>query len=148
MRFAGSVIVDYRTQRFEEVVGPCDVVLDTQGGETLERSFRVLKEGGAVITIGGKPDAKFAKAHGLNPILVFALGIMMGKVTRLAHEKRAHFEYLFMRPDGEQLGTIAPLLEQGVIRPVLDRTFPLYEFSGARSIGGDMTTARAGGAFV
>ena len=59
-----SEVIDYRTQRFEDVAAPCDVVLDTQGGETLERSFRVVKEGGVVVTIGGKPDAKFAKAWG------------------------------------------------------------------------------------
>jgi NADPH:quinone reductase-like Zn-dependent oxidoreductase len=122
-----SEIVDYRTQRFEDVVAPCDVVFDTQGGETLERSFRVVKEGGVVVTIGGKPDAKFAKTWGLNPILVLALGIMMRKVTRLAREKRARFEFLFMRPDGGQLAEIAALLEGGVIRPVLDRTFPFLE---------------------
>jgi NADPH:quinone reductase-like Zn-dependent oxidoreductase len=122
-----SEIVDYKTQRFDEAVAPCDVVFDTQGGETLERSFRVVKEGGVVVTIGGKPDAKFAKAWGLNPVIVFALGIMMRKVTRLAREKRARFEYLFMRPDGGQLAEIATLLEGGVIRPVLDRTFPFLE---------------------
>jgi NADPH:quinone reductase-like Zn-dependent oxidoreductase len=119
-----SEVVDYRTERFEDVVAACDVVFDTQGGETLERSFRVVKEGGVVVTIGGKPDAKFAKAWGLNPVIAFALGIMMRKVTRLAREKRARFEYLFMRPDGEQLTEIAALLEGGVVRPVLDRTFP------------------------
>jgi alcohol dehydrogenase len=119
-----SEIVDYRRQRFEDVIAPCDVVLDTQGGETLERSFRVVKEGGVVVTIGGKPDGKFAKAYGLSPLVVLALGIMMRKVTRLARERRARFEYLFMRPDGEQLAQIAALLERGVIRPVLDRTFP------------------------
>ena len=122
-----SAVVDYRTERFEDVVAPCDVVLDTQGGATLERSFRVVKEGGVVVTIGGKPDAKFAKAWGLNPVIVFALGLMMRKVTRLAREKPARFEYLFMRPDGAQLAEIASLLEGGAIRPVLDRTFPFAE---------------------
>jgi NADPH:quinone reductase-like Zn-dependent oxidoreductase len=63
----------------------------------------------------------------LNPVIVFALGIMMRKVTRLAREKGARFEYLFVRPDGEQLGAIAALLEQGTIRPVIDRTFPFLE---------------------
>lgn len=126
-RLGASEFVDYRTQRFEEVVAPCDVVFDTQGGETLERSFRVVKEGGVIVTIGGKPDAKFAKAYGLNPVIVFALGIMMRKVTRLAREKRARFEYLFMRPDGEELRALAALLEGGVIKPVLDRTFPFAE---------------------
>jgi NADPH:quinone reductase-like Zn-dependent oxidoreductase len=52
---------------------------------------------------------------------------MMRKVTRLARAKSAHFEYLFMKPDGEQLGAIAALLENGTLKPVLDRTFPFAE---------------------
>jgi alcohol dehydrogenase len=130
-RLGATEIVDYRTQRFEEVVAPCDVVFDTQGGETLERSFRVVKEGGTVVTVGGKPDAKFAKAWGLNPFLVFLLGVLMRKVTRLAREKRAHFEYLFMRPDGDQLARIGELLEAGAILPVIDRTYPFAEATKA-----------------
>lgn len=123
-RLGAHQVVDYKTERFEDVVAPCDVVFDTQGGETLERSFVVLKPGGVVVTVGGKPDAKFGKAWGLNPVLVLALRFMMRKVTRLAKEKNAHFEYLFMRPDGEQLAAIGALLESGTIVPVLDRIFP------------------------
>jgi alcohol dehydrogenase len=126
-RLGAAEIVDYRTQRFEDVVAPCDVVFDTQGGETLERSFRVVKQGGVVVTVGGKPDAKFAKAWGLNPVLVLVLRILMRKVTRLAREKGAHFEYLFMRPDGVELSRIGELLEEGTIVPVIDSTYPFAD---------------------
>ncbi|MDB5216246.1 MAG: zinc-containing alcohol dehydrogenase [Myxococcaceae bacterium] len=123
-RLGAHQVVDYKTERFEDVVAPCDVVFDTQGGETLERSFAVVKPGGVVVTVGGNPDAKFGKAWGLNPVLVLVLRFMMRKVTRLAKEKNVHFEYLFMRPDGEQLAAVCALLESGTIVPVLDRTFP------------------------
>jgi alcohol dehydrogenase len=126
-RLGATQVVDYKTERFEDVVEPCDVIFDTQGGETLERSFKLIKPGGVVVTVGGSPDAKFGKAWGLNPVLVLVLRFMMRKVTSLAAEKNAHFEYLFMRPDGAQLGTIAALLEKGAIKPVLDRTFPFAE---------------------
>ncbi|HEY6222811.1 MAG TPA: hypothetical protein VIW26_03435 [Gemmatimonadales bacterium] len=43
------------------------MVLDTQGGDTLLRSFEVVKPGGVVMTIGGRPDGKFARAWGLRP---------------------------------------------------------------------------------
>jgi alcohol dehydrogenase len=127
MRLGATQVVDYKSERFEDVVEPCDVVFDTQGGETLERSFKVVKPGGVVVTVGGSPDAKFAKAWGLNPVLTLVLRFMMRKVTRLARERNAHFEYLFMRPDGEQLAEIGSLLESGLILPVLDRTFPFAE---------------------
>ncbi len=126
-RLGATQVVDYKTERFEDVVAPCDVVYDTQGDETLQRSFKVVKQGGVVVTIGGKPDGKFGKAWGLNPILVLVLRFMARKVTALAEEKQAHFEYLFMRPDGAQLAEIGALLENGTIKPILDRTFPFAE---------------------
>jgi alcohol dehydrogenase len=123
-RLGADQVVDYKKDRFEDVVAPCRVVYDTQGEETLLRSFAVVERGGVIVTIGGKPDAKFAKAWGLNPVIVLVLRFLMRKVTRLAREKDVHFEYLFMRPDGEELARIGELLERGTIVPVVDRTFP------------------------
>ena len=118
-------VIDYKSQRFDELVKDIDVVFDTQGGETLERSFRVVKRGGTVVTVGGVPDAKFAKAWGLNPFLVLALRFLTRRITRAAKKNGAKFEYLFMHADGAELAEIAKLLDAGVIRPVIDRTFHL-----------------------
>jgi alcohol dehydrogenase len=117
--------IDYKTTRFEEVVKDQDVVFDTQGGDTLLRSFDAVKRGGVVLTVGGRPDAKFARAWGLSLPLVWLLGFLNRKVDRRAREKHARFEYLFMHASGEQLEKVGALVEQGVIKPVLDRTFPL-----------------------
>jgi NADPH:quinone reductase-like Zn-dependent oxidoreductase len=84
-----------------------------------------------VISVGGVPDAKFARAWGLNPLLVFALRVMTRKVTAAAKRRGARFEYLFMRASGEQLARIAALVEQGTIKPVIDRTFPLAQVADA-----------------
>ncbi len=130
-KLGADVVIDYRAARFEEKAGECDLVFDTQGGETLERSFAVVKRGGVVVTVGGRPDAKFARAWGLNFFFVAVLGILMRKVTRLAREKGARFEYLFMHPSGEQLGEIAALVDQKIIRPVVDRTYPLAQVKEA-----------------
>jgi alcohol dehydrogenase len=80
------------------------VVFDTQGGETLLGAFKVVKRGGGVVTVGGNPDAKFARSRGVNPVLVLALGFMSRHITRAAKEAGGHFEYWFMRADGEQPG--------------------------------------------
>lgn len=120
-----DVAIDYKVARFEDVARDQDVVLDTQGGETLRRSFATVKRGGVVVTINGMPDAKFARAWGLPLPLVWALGILNCRVDRLAKKSGARFEWLFMRPSGEQLEAIGALVEQGVIKPVIDKTFPL-----------------------
>jgi alcohol dehydrogenase len=120
-----DVAIDYRTTRFEEVAEDQDVVLDTQGGDTLLRSFEAVRRGGVVVTIGGRPDGKFARDWGLSPPLIWILGFLNRKVDRLARKKTVRFEYLFMRASGAQLEQIGALVDQGVINPVLDKTFPL-----------------------
>jgi len=117
--------IDYKKATFEEVARGVDVVFDTQGGETLLRSFDAVKRGGVVVTVGGKPDARFARAWGLSAPLVWILGFLNRKVDKKAREKEARFEYWFMRADGEQLAKIGELVEQGIIKPVIDKTFPL-----------------------
>jgi alcohol dehydrogenase len=119
-----DVAIDYKTIRFEAVVKDQDVVFDTQGGDTLLRSFDVVKPGGVVVTIGGRPDGKFARAWGLSLPLVWILGFLNRKVDRLARKRHVRFEYLFMRASGEQLERIGALVEQGVINPVMDKVFP------------------------
>src|SRR5436190_1002753 len=56
--------IDYRTQRFEDVVRDADAVFDTVGGETQERSWKVLKKGGVLVSIVQPPSEQSAAAHG------------------------------------------------------------------------------------
>ena len=126
-RLGADIAIDYRSTRFEDVARDCDVVLDSAGGETLVRSFACVKPGGVVVSIGGTPSAAFARAWGLNPILVFAIGILSRKATAAARARGARFEYLFMRPDGATLAKIAQLVESGIIEPLVDKVFTLDE---------------------
>jgi alcohol dehydrogenase len=140
--------IDYRTERFEDA-GEVDFVLDTQGGGTLHRSIGIVKPGGTVVSIGGLPDAKFARAWGLNTFYVLALGWMTRKETRLSRARGVHYEYLFMRADGEALARIGGLVDEGVIRPIVDRTFALEHakdalayVEGGRAVGKVVVTVR------
>ena len=104
-----------------------DVVLDTLGGEIQARSFAVLKKSGILITIYGVPTAKVGREWGLNPFVRAAMWLMNRKQFALARRHGVRYEYLFMRPNGEQLYEIAALLESGKIVPVIDRVFPLAQ---------------------
>jgi len=130
-RLGADVPIDYRSERFENVARDCDVVLDSQGGDTLVRSFECVRPGGVVVSIGGTPSAAFARRWGLNPLLVLALGVMSRKASAAARRHDARYEYLFMRADGDQLREITRLVEGGAITPLVDRVFPLAQVRDA-----------------
>lgn len=130
-RLGAAHAVDYKITRFEDVLKDIDLVFDTQGGDTLLGAFKVVKRGGVVVTVGGAPDAKFARSWGVNSIVVLALSFMTRHISRAAKGAGADFHYWFVRADGRQLARIAELAEKGVIRPIIDRTFPLAEVKEA-----------------
>jgi alcohol dehydrogenase len=126
----------YKRQRglgdvYKRQATDCDVVLDSAGGDTLVRSFRCVKPGGVVVSIGGTPSAAFAKQWGLNPFLVFVIGWMSRKVSAAARANKARYEYLFMRPDGDQLERLAGWVESGIIKPQIDKVFTLDDVKEA-----------------
>ena len=68
-RLGADIVIDYKKDRFEEILRDCAVVLNSLDGETLKKSLRVLKPGGKLISISGPPDPEFARHLGLSPIL-------------------------------------------------------------------------------
>jgi NADPH:quinone reductase-like Zn-dependent oxidoreductase len=117
-------VIDYKKQEFEDVLSDYDAVLGTIRGETLEKSLRIVKPGGIVVSLVGPPDAAFARARGMNFFMVFVFGMLSRKMIRHAHKRGIEYSFLFGHPDGGQLAEIGKLLSEGNIRPVIDRTFP------------------------
>ncbi|KQQ08733.1 NADP-dependent oxidoreductase [Rathayibacter sp. Leaf296] len=122
-----DVVIDYRSQDFEQELSGYDFVLDSLGGETLEKSMRILKPGGTVVGINGVPDPAFAAEAGLNPVLRLAIAALSRKTRARAKKLGVHYRFLFMRASGSQLAEIAALVDAGVIRPVVGATFPFHE---------------------
>lgn len=118
-----DVVVDYKVQAFETVLHDYDVVLDSLGGETLEKSLQVLRPGGKLISIAGPPDPAFAKELGANPVISLAMAALSLRTRQRARRHRVTYSFLFMRASGSQLRQLTPLIEAGKIRPVVDRVF-------------------------
>jgi NADPH:quinone reductase-like Zn-dependent oxidoreductase len=102
--------IDYTTQRFEEVAENVDVVLDTIGGDTQERSWKVLKKGGLLASVVQPPDAEKAKEFGVRGAFISS------------------------QPNGNELAEIAALIDSGNIKVVLDRILPLSEARRAHEL--------------
>jgi NADPH:quinone reductase-like Zn-dependent oxidoreductase len=116
-----DVVIDYRTQDFEQIVSGYDLVLDSLGGDNLEKSLRVLRRGGKAIGIAGPPDPTFAREAGLNPVLRLAITALSAKIRRQAKKLGVSYEFLFMHASGDQLRQITTLVDDGVLRPVVGR---------------------------
>ncbi len=119
-----DVVIDYKTQDFETILKDYDLVLNSQDAKTLEKSLRILKPGGQVISISGPPDTAFAKEVGLNALLKTVIFFLSRKVRRQAKKLGVNYSFLIMRANGKQLSEIGKLIETGAIRPVVDKVFP------------------------
>jgi NADPH:quinone reductase-like Zn-dependent oxidoreductase len=100
-------VIDYKTERFEDRVQDVDMVFDLVAGDTQERSWEVLKDGGALISTLKEPDQAKAQA------------------------KRARAARYMAQPNGRELAEIAALIDNGQVMPRIDRVFPLDEAARA-----------------
>lgn len=128
-----DVAIDYKTQDFETILKDYDLVLNSQDGKTLEKSLRILKSGGKVISISGPPDTTFAKEIGLSWFMRTAIFFLSRKVRSQAKKLGVDYSFLFMQANGKQLSEIAKLIEADVIRPVIDKVFPFEQTNDAMS---------------
>lgn len=93
-------VIDYRAAHFEDVVREVDVVFDAVGGETLDRSWKVLRPGGRLVTIVS--------------------------VEKPADE-RGRAAFFIVEPKARQLDEVARLIDSGVLRPVVGKVFRLAD---------------------
>lgn len=119
-----DIVIDYKNDDFETMLHDYDVVLNSQDAKTLEKSVQVLKPGGKLISISGPPDPDFAKDIGLSWFLRPIMYLLSYRIRRKAKRRGIAYTFLFMKPSGDQLREITPLIDSGIIRPVVDRVFP------------------------
>jgi NADPH:quinone reductase-like Zn-dependent oxidoreductase len=106
LRLGANEVIDYRHVSFEQAVRDVDVVLDTVGGETRERSWQVLKPSGTLVSLPAPIPEREAAAH---------------------DKRGAQGVFFVVQPNREQLGKIATLADSGAVRPVIEGTIPLAD---------------------
>ena len=108
-----------------------DLVIDSLGGQNLEKSLTVLKPGGLAIGVAGPPDAGFARQLGAPSILGVVMTLLSRKIRKQAKALDVRYEFFFMQASGSQLRELGALYDAGVLRPVIDRTFPFEQTTEA-----------------
>lgn len=93
--------INYETTDFTDVVKDVDLVVDTMGGEILEKSLSVVKKGGRLVSIAGQPNIEKAEANHITA------------------------ESLWLNPNGKQLAELGELMQRGEVKTHIGHTFPL-----------------------
>ncbi len=94
-------VIDYQKSRFEECIEGVDVVFDTVGGETVERSWSVLRPRGRMVTVASTAEG--------------------------STDERVKQAFFIVEPNQKQLYEIAGLLDTAILRPVVDSVIPLSQ---------------------
>ncbi len=110
LNLGASEHIDYEKQRFEHVVSNMDFVLDAIGGDYIDRSLQVIKPGGTIVSItsGASED-----------------------VVEKAAEKGLNGHRFSVRPNGENMKEISQLLQKGIIKSYISKSFPIDEMKSA-----------------
>jgi NADPH:quinone reductase-like Zn-dependent oxidoreductase len=140
-----DVAVDYKKDDFETMLSDYDVVLHSQDSKALDKSLRVLRAGGRLVSISGPPDPDFAKAIGAPWFVKLLTRLLSSGVRRKARNRNIMYSFLFMQANGEQLRQIAALIDAGYVRPVVDKIFPFESTNEALAY---VETGRAKGKVV
>ena len=119
-----DVVIDYKKDDFETILHDYDVVLSSQDGATLDKSLRVLRPGGKIISLSGPPDPDFGKEIGAPWYVKLVMRLLSLGIRRKAKRNSVGYSFLFMKAHGAQLREISALIDAGFIRPVVDRVFP------------------------
>jgi len=107
-QLGADVAIDYKTQKFEDIAKEVDVVVDGVGGETLARSYSIVKRGGILVGLVGRVDQAQLDKHGIRGVSLEA-------------------EY-----NGDELAQIGKLIDERKIRVIVFQTFPLVEATEAQ----------------
>ena len=107
-QLGADVAIDYTKQKFEDIAKDVDAVLESVGGDTLTRSYGVVKKGGIIVSLVGPPNQAELAKHGIRGV---ALGV---------------------GPDSRQLTEIGKLIDDKKIKVIVSQTFPLAEAAKAQ----------------
>jgi len=124
-------VIAYDRENYLEQGGGYDIVYDTLGGAFTIDAFKLVKRGGAVISLSGPPDRDFARREGAGLLVRVAIWLMSRKVYAASEAAGASYCWFFTEPNGDQLREIAGLVDAGAIRPVIDREFAFDQLPAA-----------------
>lgn len=120
-------VIDYKTQHVETILKDYDMVLGTVRGDGVEKAVEILRPGGRIVSLIGPLDTAFARERNMNLVMKATFWLMSRKIKTLAARRDVRYTFHFVYPDGAQLAEIGARVDDGQLKPVIDRVFTFDE---------------------
>ena len=123
--------IDYRKENYADIISGVDYVLDTLGDKELENEFKILKDGGSLVSLRGLPNGEFARRMRM-PLYKRAAFMIAGKkYDKLAAKRGQRYHFIFVHEDGEGLKKISEIFSDKSVQTSVDEIFSLDDINKA-----------------
>lgn len=126
-----ETVIDYRNQKFRDVLSEYDGAFLLTGGRDLMDAFSIVKRGGNVVSVTHVDPTTAREDLSAGPVVIAAAWVANTKIRRQTRRAGISYRSLLMRPSGEDLGVLADLVGRDQLRPITDRVFPFQRIADA-----------------
>lgn len=123
--------IDYQTEDFVDVLSDVDYVIDTLGGEDTMKLFKILKNGGAMVSLNAMPNKVFAKRMGMSAFKQFLFGLVGRKYDKVASQNNQRYDFIFAQSSGKDLADVSRILIEGQVPVTIDT---IYDFKNINQV--------------
>lgn len=140
-----DIVIAYDKQDYLTEPGDYDIVFDTLGGQYTLDAFKATRRGGAVVSVAGPPDQHFFDQVVANLLVRTVMRYLSRRVFAASRTTSVRYYRYLTESNGAQLAEVATLVDDGLIRPVIDQVFPFKNLQDAFS---RLASGRAKGKIV
>ncbi|MET3557061.1 NADPH:quinone reductase-like Zn-dependent oxidoreductase [Streptococcus rupicaprae] len=123
--------IDYQTEDYRQMLSEVDLVLDTLGGEEIEKQMTILKKGGHLVSLRAMPNGAFAKRMKLPIWKQLLFGLAGRGFDQMAKKYGVRYDFIFVESNGDQLQEVATILDNLKLKPSIDTVYLFEEVNAA-----------------